>query len=297
MTSAASTPPEEFQGRLAEGVDWKQIVAWVGDLPPMPQVASRAMNLIEDPNASAGALSTLLSRDAALAARVLKIANSAMFACQRSITTLNQAIMIIGFKTLKGLIVAASLDNMKNGYDKMQADIWENSTATAANAHLIALHLRKNYAEEAFLLGLLHDLGKLVFATQIRDDYQEIVNRCADGHLFVRMEEEKLGCSHALVGALVAKKWNYSPDTCKVILHHHDPIDIPFQSPMEEKAFLINTADQIAHAQGHAHPEGYPDLTEDARSGLIALGVAEDDVDTIFQKCQGAYDDLKACLS
>ena len=104
MTNGGNAP-EEFTGRLAPGKDWREIVAWVGDLPPMPQVASRAISMVENPDTTASELTELLSSDTALAARVLKIANSAMFSRQREITTLNQAIMIIGFKQLGQLLV------------------------------------------------------------------------------------------------------------------------------------------------------------------------------------------------
>ena len=109
MTTAGDSAPREFEGRLSQGKDWREIVAWVGDLPPMPQVASRAISLVENPDTTASELTDLLSTDAALAARVLKIANSAMFSRQREITTLNMAIMVIRFKALKGIIVAATL--------------------------------------------------------------------------------------------------------------------------------------------------------------------------------------------
>src|SRR5258708_18788725 len=104
--SETENRPTEFEGRLAKGKDWREIVAWVGDLPPMPHVAARAISMVENPDTTAPELTDLLSSDTALAARVLKIANSAMFSRQREITTLNQAIMIIGFKALKGIIVA-----------------------------------------------------------------------------------------------------------------------------------------------------------------------------------------------
>lgn len=114
--------PQEFEGRLAQGKDWREIVAWVGDLPPMPQVAAKAIVMVEDPDTTAQKLTDLLSNDTALAARVLKIANSAMFSRQREITTLNQAVMVIGFKALKGIIVAATLRQLNKKIRQARKD-------------------------------------------------------------------------------------------------------------------------------------------------------------------------------
>ncbi|HQH28908.1 MAG TPA: HDOD domain-containing protein, partial [Oligoflexia bacterium] len=184
MGREVSAVPEEFRSHASEK-DWKEIVAWVGDLPPLPHVAAQALNLIEDPDASARKLTELLGRDTALAARVLKIANSAMFARQREITTINQAIMTIGFKTLKGIIVAATLRQLNRKYGQIEHMVWENALCTAVACRLVAYHLRKPYVEELFLLGLLHDLGKLVLLRQLPAEYKAVVDRTTHGVTFI----------------------------------------------------------------------------------------------------------------
>lgn len=292
--------PEEYKGRVAAGKDWTEIVAWVGDLPPLPQVASRAIALVEDPDTNAGQLTELLGKDTALAARVLKIANSAMFACQREITTLNQAIMIIGFKALKGIIVAATLRQLNRRYGRLEQMIWINSTCTAVAAHCIAQKLKRHYVDEAFLLGLLHDLGKLVLVRQIPEDYQAIVrlSRAADGGDFYHnVEQEQLGFSHPLIGALVAKKWNFSPETCQIILHHHDELSPPFSSELDEKTAVIQAADLIAHQLGYGHDRGYPNVEEPMRAILAPLGfegsaaaTLVDEVRAVFTEQSSAFE-------
>ena len=91
----------EDYSTLCSKEDWREIVAWVGNLPPMPQVASRAIKVIENPAFDAKELCEIIETDSALASRVLKIANSVMFCRQREITTLNQALMMIGMKSIK----------------------------------------------------------------------------------------------------------------------------------------------------------------------------------------------------
>ncbi len=268
--------PEEYKSHISSTKDWQDIVAWVGDLPPLPHVASRAIGMLEDPDVTSGDLTGLLSSDPALAARVLKIANSAMFARQRQITTLNQAIMVIGFKTLKGIVVAATLRQMNRRYGEFERIIWENSLVTGMAAHSICHLLNKRYGEEAFLLGLLHDLGKIVLVNHTPNEYKQVMELTVSGSLYYEAEEQILGFSHPLIGALVAKKWNFSPQTCQVILHHHDPIELPVQGDQEEKILVVQAANSLAHTIGYGHFEGYPDLTEEMYSLLSALGIEQD---------------------
>lgn len=257
-----TSAPQEFDGRIAKGKDWREIVAWVGDLPPMPHVASRAITMVEDPNTTSAELSDLLSSDTALAARVLKIANSAMFSRQREITTLNQAIMLIGFKALKGVIVAATLRQMNKSFGKLERLIWENSMCSAMCATVISKRLKKRYVEEIFLLGLLHSLGQIVllFQQDTSKDYKLVLKAIQDEHLdYVTAEERTYGFAHPLIGALVAKKWNFSAESCQVILHYHDMLDAEHpENELEEKTAIVQMSDLISHAAGVGSPEGYP---------------------------------------
>jgi HD-like signal output (HDOD) protein len=284
--------PEEYKNHVAPGKDWKEIVAWVGDLPPLPHVASQALGLIEDPETTAGKLAELLGGDTALAARVLKIANSAMFSRQREITTISQAIMIIGFKTLKGIIVAATLRQLNRSFGEVEKMIWENSACTAIACRILASKLRKPYVEQVFLLGLLHDLGKLVLMRQVPEEYKKIVASAAEGNEFSPTEQEQFGYGHALIGALVAKKWNFSMETCQVILHHHDELSFPFEDEIDEQTALVSLADCIAHVLGFGHPEGYPDLGPEALRIAEMFGLKEEELEPIAEEIREAFAEM-----
>lgn len=291
--------PDELKERIAPQRDWREIVVWVGDLPPMPHVASRAMSMVENPATTAEELTDLLSSDTALAARVLKIANSAMFCRQREITTLKQAIMIIGFKALKGIIVAATLRQLNKRYGKLERLIWESSMCTAMCATTVARKLRKSYVEEIFLLGLLHSLGQVVFLSQdeISKDYQLVLEAIKSRNIdYVTAEQEVLGFAHPLIGALVAKKWNFSAETCQVILHYKDPVeDDNFDDPIDEKAAVVQLADLLTHAAGIGHPDGYPVDLETAEKIGVALGFKSDsvkkDLESIVEETKSRFQD------
>jgi HD-like signal output (HDOD) protein len=300
-----SGAPQEFEGRVSKGKDWREIVAMVGDLPPMPHVAARAIQMVENPDTTARELTDVLARDAALAARVLKIANSAMFSRQREITTLNQAIMIIGFKSLKGIIVAATLRQMSKSSGALEKLIWENSMATAMCSSLIAKRLKKRYVDEIFLLGLLHSLGQIVllFNEHTASDCKRVLGLIKErGIDFVTAEQEVFGFAHPLIGALVAKKWNFSAEACQIILHYKDPMEgARPASETDEKAFIIQLADLFVHAAGIGNPENYPVEQSDILNLMKFVGFDPQEIEKSsaeiteetkgqFQKERGVYD-------
>jgi HD-like signal output (HDOD) protein len=267
--------PKEFEGRLKQGRDWREIVAWVGDLPPMPHVASKAIQLVEDPNVTAPELTELLSSDTALAARVLKIANSAMFSRQREITTLNQAIMIIGFKALKGIIVAATLRQANKNFGKLEQLVWENSMCSAMFATNISKKLKKRFVDEIFLLGLLHSLGQIVlmFNKETAVDYKRVIALIETSSKdFVAAEDEVLGFCHPLIGALVAKKWNFSAETCQVILHYRDAIEAKPESDQDQKTTIVQLAELMSHEAGIGSPPNYPKRRDEIERLAVLVG-------------------------
>jgi HD-like signal output (HDOD) protein len=286
--NAPQTTPREFEGRLAKGKDWREVVAWVGDLPPMPHVAARAIQMAENPDTTAKELTDVLSSDTALAARVLKIANSAMFSRQREITTLSQAIMIIGFKALKGIVVAATLRQMSKSFGNVEKLIWENSMCTAMGSSNIAKRLKKRYVDEIFLLGLLHSLGQivLVFGNNTGSDYRSVLKLIKEQGLdYVNAEQEVFGFSHALIGALVAKKWNFSAESCQVILHYKDPIEQPRpEGELDEKVAIVQLADLITHAAGIGNPEGYPKEPEKIASLMEYVGFNPKEIEKTLEE-------------
>jgi HD-like signal output (HDOD) protein len=267
----------KFTKRITGGKNWKDIVELVGDLPPMPNIAAKAVQLVEDPTVTAKKLNDVLANDAALTARILKIANSAMFARQREISTLTQAIMTIGFKSLKGIIVAAAMKQINQSSGNFQKVIWQKSVVTALGSTWIASALKKKYREEIYILGLLHNLGQLILLTnkKIQVEYEKIFEIITKEELdFVTVEQSNLGYAHPLIGALVAKKWNFSEETCDVILHYKD--DLQGRTPedqMREKAAVVQLAECITHESGVLNLKGYPSQRDNAIKLCHYLGI------------------------
>ena len=138
------TNDEIFKTNISD-YDWREVVALTEDLPSMPNITWKAISFLENENVSGEKLNNILSKDTALVTRILRIANSAIFARPREISTINQASMLIGYKTLKGIIYAASVRKMYEDMSDVQEKVWEHSIATAIFATNIATFLKKSY--------------------------------------------------------------------------------------------------------------------------------------------------------
>jgi len=151
--------------------DLRSIVRDISDLPTLPQVVTRIMSMMDDPNASAEDVNNVLERDPTLVAKILKLVNSAFYGLPHKISSVRQAIVILGFSTVRSLAISAAVfDLFGEGNDEAFSRIkfWEHSIGVASAARLVGRREGGIDEETAFVTGLLHDLGKLVLASTPR---------------------------------------------------------------------------------------------------------------------------------
>jgi putative nucleotidyltransferase with HDIG domain len=209
-------------------VDAAELVKRIGDLPPFPAVAMKAIRLSEDPNSSARELQSVIAKDQALTARVLRIVNSAMFSFQREISTLSHAVSILGIKTVRSIIVAASIEDMFTSGGQQSSGLahqvlWQHAWGAALAARVLSNTIRYHNPEEAFTAGLLHDIGKMVLLQNFPRPYTEIIDRVNRKETtFAEAEMEMFGFTHAQVGSLATAKWTFPKQIVEAILYHHD---------------------------------------------------------------------------
>lgn len=197
----------------------------VGDLPTMPAVATAVVRAVENPNTSADDLRQVIEKDPSIVARILKVANSSLFSFSREIQSLNHAIALLGMRTVKNLVLGASMKQTFKRFGLMEKLIWEHSSMAGPVAVRFAEHLKLPIeSEEAFTTGLLHDLGKIALANSHRDEYEKVVARTYnEGISFPEAESHHFGFDHAELGAEVAAKWKLPATLETTIRHHHDP--------------------------------------------------------------------------
>jgi putative nucleotidyltransferase with HDIG domain len=200
----------------------EQLIMNAGDLPTIPVVATKVLQMIEKETTTADELAKVVSSDPAVAARVLKISNSSFYGCQRQVQTLPHAIMMLGYNTLKSLIMAASVKQVYKTYGLTEKMLWEHSFGAGLAARIIAGSTRLVNVEEAFLGGLFHDIGKTIMNNMDSQQFQTLMQKCYNENTpFVIAEQQFYPYSHADVGGLVIKKWNFPEMLMKAVLEHH----------------------------------------------------------------------------
>jgi len=232
---ATEAPTEQVDQRTAQQL--QNIIMTTRDLPAMPQVASKVLELSSDPNTSAKQLQQVISDDQAMTGRILKIANSAMYSCSRKVKTLTEAIVMLGFNSIRSLVVTSAARNLYNTRKSRtglkERLLWEHSIGAAFAARLLATERAPNLAEEAFLAGLMHDIGKLVLNLRVPEQFDEIVQVVYnESRPFHVTEHELLGYDHTHVGALLVNKWKLSPVLEVVILNHHTEEAMTLDNPL-----------------------------------------------------------------
>jgi putative nucleotidyltransferase with HDIG domain len=263
----------------------QQLVQAIRDLPALPEVVVRVMRMADDPRSDAQSIARVIATDQAMAARVLKLANSAFYGLPRRVSTLSEAVVILGFRTIKNLAIAASTFELLNreiaGYWLQRGELWRHSLACAIGAQLIAQRARLPVAEEAFVSGLLHDIGKVAINLFVREQYEQIIERALQDRIpFVEAEQAVLGFNHALAGALIAEKWNLPPSLVAVIQYHHQPSQAPGAEAM---VFVVHLADilSITLGIGIGGDGLYYTLEEGT---LVKFGLQQADIDELCEQ-------------
>lgn len=231
--------------------DMEEIIMQSCDLPTMPDIAGKVVQLVSDPNTTADILNKAIMADPAMAARVLKLANSSFYGCLRSVNTLTQAIVIIGFGTIKNIVLAASTREVYKRFGLLEKMLHEHSTAVAMATFHIAREISFKNSEEAYLVGLLHDIGKVVLNNSDSDKFRSVMEEVYNtGRHFGEVEKEVYGFSHYEVGALVIRKWNFSPEMESVIRFQRDLNMLEKGSFALQLAASVNLADALCFKLG-----------------------------------------------
>lgn len=257
------------------------LIRQVQDLPSLPIAVTRVMQLTNDPKAGLSDVAHALASDQGLAARVLKLANSAYYGSSRRIGTVSEAVVILGMRTTRNLTLATSCQDMLErevqGYFLPRGALWRHSLACAAAAQNLARRAHFRGTEEAFVAGLLHDIGKVVMSAYLKAEFAQVLTRVAKGRLtFSDAEREVLGFDDAEVGARLLERWNLPSTLVTAVRYHHAPSQAP-ESPL---AALVHVADTICLTLGIGLGVDGMAYTLDPNA-LAMLHLTEDDFEQV----------------
>ena len=219
------------------------LVENVIDLPTIPVVATRVLELLDRPDVELDEVADMILTDQVLAARVIKIVNSPFYRPAHEIKSVKRALIYLGFRHIRELAFTCSFIDVFQGKDGAfdVGTFWEHSFGVAVVAKIIAQRIRYPDTEKAYLVGIVHDIGEVFLSYYRRHDFirlvQEIEGRPCK---FVDAEEEYLGTTHSEVGLCIARKWNFPPEYCEVIATHHTPQEAVLDPTL---AAIVNLAD------------------------------------------------------
>jgi len=263
----------------------KQLISNIRNLPTPPIVFEQIQKVMHDPDASMGDVASILAEDPAMSVKVLKLTNSAFYGLSREIDSVKHAVMIIGLEAVKNLVLSASVLNMfkaNEGNKEYHESFWRHSLATAFASRIVAQRLKVGKTfnpDPAFSIGLIHDIGKMVFSCFMPKEMQMILDyrKTHPGIPDVEAEMAILGFNHAQLGGQLAVTWKLPVRMADAIGFHHNP-EAPNGS--DNFAYLTNLADYVALV-------GFPIETMETRpklpdpTTLQFFGIEPADIDSL----------------
>jgi putative nucleotidyltransferase with HDIG domain len=230
----------------------EKLIQEIDSIPPLPTTVTRALQVIADHNSSAKELAVVLAEDQSITATLLKYANSAYYGMGRKVSTVSEAIVILGFSTIRSMLLAASVqqvvDKEISGYALARGELWRHSIQCAVIAKNLAKKCKFSQAEQVFVAGLIHDIGKVVLNNYVSEQYGEIIQIVEQEQIpFMDAEKRILSFDHAEVGSRLAEKWNLPAELVDAIANHHNPLNS--QGNQKITAF-VHIADAICLTLG-----------------------------------------------
>ncbi|MDH3582715.1 MAG: HDOD domain-containing protein [Phycisphaerae bacterium] len=264
----------------------------VTHIATLPEITLRIVDVVDDPESTANDLHQIIANDPALCARVLKVVNSSFYGLPGQIGSINRAIVLLGMNAVKNIAVAASLAKLFRGGELCHAfsarDLWSHSMATAAAARLLAEKVTSNVGDEAFLAGLIHDIGIMVEMQAFRRKLVDVFDLMDDsGVNFLEAEEQVIGANHQDFGRGLCERWKFPKSFTFVTGYHHRPLDLaPEQRGLTS---VIYVADILA-AQGEFGYCGTVDRCDPDPQVLKDLGLSAADVAQVAEALPEAYE-------
>jgi len=262
----------------------------IENLPTLPVIVQQIQKLIESPNSNMSQIATIITRDQSIAARVVRLVNSAFYGIGKKISSIQQAIMLLGLNTVKNLVIGVSVvktfeeSNNASLFDRQK--FWLHSFGCATGARLLAKNLNLDEPEDYFMAGLLHDIGILVLDQFFHEEFIDIVQQTVKtkGELSL-VETSVLGVTHGEIGEFMANKWRI-PEFMKIaIRHHHKPIFTELETEnVRLIAAVVHIADTFACNRGIT--PGFPCRFPLHEPALQLTGLKNAAIEEIFDEIE-----------
>jgi len=290
MTDTATQTPA-IDPAVAKRAIIDKAVSEVAHIATLPEITLKIIEVVEDPDSTANDLHQIISNDPALCARVLKVVNSAFYGLPGQIGSINRAIVLLGLNAVKNIAIATSLAKLFRGGRLCPSfsaqDLWAHSIAVAATVRLVADRAKVKMPDEAFLGGLIHDIGIMVEMQSMRPKLLEVLERTEAGVNFIEAEEHVIGANHQDFGAALCEKWKFPHSFVCVTGYHHRPTEL--SSENRTLTAVVHVADVLAARNQIGFSTVAPGAAIDPKI-LAQLRLSDDDVNEIGQQVPEAYE-------
>lgn len=274
-----------------------RIMRQVKSFPGMPTTAAKLLPLLRDPDSSIARVEDLIKYDPGLTANLLKLTNSAYFGLPSRISSVRQAILLLGRKRLLQLVTTICMSGLMKksvpGYDLPQGGLWRHSIAVAVAADRLVQSLKVTQADEAFTAALLHDIGKMILGNYVQEDLRSIQEMAAKGISFEVAEYMVLGTNHADVGARILKSWSMPEDLVRAVAWHHDPDQCQENCRLSDLVHVANIAVRGIDGGTNGH-----DLSaEVSLKAIDRIGLRPGDITALAEETRQEMGKLKEILN
>lgn len=214
-------------------------------LPGMPVTAAKLLPLLENPDSSSSEIESILKYDPGLTADILKLTNSAYFGIPAKISSIKQAIVLLGWKRLLQVVMTICMSPLMKktipGYDLPREGLWRHSIAVSVAAEMLVKTLKIPDVDEVCTAALLHDVGKLILGGFVKEDLEQIEAMVSKGISFDVAESMVLGTNHAEIGGQILQKWSFPAELVNAVQWHHDPDACEKSCTLSDIVHVANT--------------------------------------------------------
>ncbi|EXJ15269.1 GGDEF domain-containing protein [Imhoffiella purpurea] len=263
------------------------------NLPSLPGVAIRILEMGRDPDVNIGALAGLIAKDPALAGRLLRVSNSPLYAQRRNTTNLHQAVMLLGLNATMTLALSFSLTDIYRSSrgDRPSIDrVWRRALISGLASRMLGETLKLAALDELYLAGLLQDLGILALDTALPERYSDLFSRYESHDRFLMIERESLGFDHGEAGAWLMRHWGLPERIAVTALAVHDPEQADIPDDAQAFVYCVAVAGHVADGLLDERPEPAVDAAADAAEAL--LGLDQQVMQMLFQEVADALPEL-----
>ncbi len=262
----------------------------IGSLPTVPDTLRKLSRIMEKPNVSLTEVASFVQSDPALTFRILKMVNSAVYGFPGRIASVSHAIMLLGLNVVKGLLLGVSVFELMQ---KAMTGLYEHSMGCAAAARIIAQKKGLREPEEAYVAGLIHDIGKVVMALEFTKAYEGALAFAETEHIAIMQAEKRFFAdNHAALGGALSEKWRFPKKLTEAILYHHQPrsaVLFPLETAIVHLADILTKARGLGFSGDQIVP-----IVDD--TAFDRLELSEEDIIDVFRELEESIEAMQEVL-